>query len=175
MISHSHNQMLKIVMLILLFTFANSTLRAQEPEEQKTLHFKFDPDSLHLEVGDSAKVSIQLLDADGLLQGIPFFLFSRGGPQARRSVEVTPRRADSTGSVIAKIIAHRPGSFTLAARSIPSGGQRTRGDIPVRIAFPPLEKKFLLLIRALVCTPKRQLPMKPGYSMRPGSSDRIWK
>ena len=127
-----------IIVCFAISILFSQTLFAQEAEESDSLFFKFDQDSLQLDIGDTVRLKIDLINEAGELQTNPFFVFSRG-KNARRSVTVTPRRSDSTGTLIANIIAHKPGFFRIAARSI-SPGNRVRSEIPVKVNFPPLAK-----------------------------------
>ncbi len=70
---------------------------------------------------------------------MPFIMFGRGS-QARRSIEILPRLAKG-GSVDAKVIAHRPGTFKVNARTVTvKRANRMTGEIPVNVLFPPLDK-----------------------------------
>lgn len=126
-----------VVPILAIATLSSHTLIAQEAEPD-SLFFQFDRDSLQLDIGDTVQLKIELLNQDGELQNSPFFVFSRG-KNARRSITVTPRSSDSTGTLLANVVAHKPGSFTIAAFSF-SPGNRARSEIPARINFPPLAK-----------------------------------
>ena len=126
--------MKRAIQSIIILCFAipilfSQTLFAQEAEEADSLFFKFDQDSLQLDLGDTVQLKIELTNEAGELQTTPFFVFSRGR-NARRSLTVTPRRSDSTGTLAATIIAHKPGSFRIAAISF-SPGNRVRTEIPM--------------------------------------------
>ncbi len=106
-----------ILVALMTMFIVNSSLWSQDGEEDSLkLKFKFEPESIQLGVGDTVSVKIQLLNEAGEVHKMPFILFARGA-EARRSVEILPRRAKG-GSVDAKVIAHRPGTFKVNARSV---------------------------------------------------------
>lgn len=102
-----------------------------------TLHFTFEPESLELKVGETAKVKITLLDKDGEPSNNAFFVY--GG--RRGSLSTHPRLSDSTGVALVTVKAFKPGKQKLSVRSITTKREdRQRAFIPVKVAFPPLEK-----------------------------------
>lgn len=110
-------------------------------ESADGLHFKFDKEAIQLEVGEETEVTIKLVNEKGAIQPSSFLLYVRGqGRMARRSIEVNPRRSDSTGTATAKVKAYLPGGFNLFARSFGSRDERVQGSIPIDIAFPPLDR-----------------------------------
>lgn len=129
-----------ILLALMTLFIVNSSLWSQDVEEDSLkLKFKFEPESIQLGVGDTIIVKIQLLNEAGEIHKMPFILYARG-TKARRSVEVLPRLVKG-GSVDAKVIAHRPGTFKVNARTVTVKREnRMRGEIPVDVAFPPLEK-----------------------------------
>jgi hypothetical protein len=125
---------------------------AQElPDSTKKLQFKFSQPAMQANVGDELELEVNLVDENGELQHVPFFVFARGR-NARRSVEITPRRSDSTGTLTVKVKAHRPGKFRIQARSATSPEERVMGMVTIDIAFPPLEKITFLNPRSKVYT-----------------------
>lgn len=130
-----------ITFSILVSLLVTCTLFAQTPA-QKNLQFKFTPATLQLEVEKPVEVTIELLDADGNLVPTPFLLYARGqNRQARRALSVEPRRSDDSGKLVTTITAHRPGTFRLNARTASyRRDERFQADIPIDVAFPPLEK-----------------------------------
>jgi hypothetical protein len=128
----------------MIFLLAGSLLLAQETGARASMKFTFNPESLKLEVGDSAKIAIKLVDKNGNpVKNEPFFVFA-GGRRARRSVDVNPRRSDSSGTMVATVRAYRPGSFRLVARKIPRENdlqnERVFAMFPLEIPYPPLKK-----------------------------------
>ena len=109
----------RIISLLVILVFVAFSLPgvAQETKEMPKLHFKFEPDSLALDVGETVTLSITLLDENEQIHKMPFLLFSKGR-QARRAVEVQPRTSGDSGSVVAKVTAHKPGTYRLAARTV---------------------------------------------------------
>lgn len=102
---------------------------AQEPAE-----LVVDPPELTLEVGDTAQLSATVKDAAGNEMDRGVIFFSR----ARRFVGVNPA---------GMVEAHRPGEHTLVAMVPREAGVMNRRadmalmmEIPVTVAFPPLER-----------------------------------
>ena len=125
------------------FSQENQEDAAPKPE------FRFTPESIEANVGDVVDLKVELVGEDGELQSVPFFVFARGR-DARRSIEVDPRRSDSTGVLHAKVKVHRPGTFRLMAFSATSPEERVTGLMSVDIAFPPLDKITFLQPRTKV-------------------------
>ncbi|MCG8608608.1 hypothetical protein MJD09_26930, partial [bacterium] len=132
--------LLRILFVFLALVLAISVVGAQEREETPKLHFQFEPDSLVLGVGDTISVSVRLLDENNKIYEMPFLLFGQGR-QARRAVEVKPRTSGPGGSMVAQVVAHLPGLYRLAARTVTVKREdRKTENIPVEIAFPPLKR-----------------------------------
>ena len=115
-----------------------SILLGQDAEANSdSLHFRFEPDSLYLEVGDSATVEITLLTEDDLPSNNAFFIF--GGAQG--AVSAHPRISDSTGFAAVSIKAFRPGHQILNVRSISVKRiDRVKAKIPVEVPYPPISR-----------------------------------
>ena len=82
-----------ILVALMTMFIVNSSLWSQDTEEDSLkLKFKFEPESIQFEVGDTVIVKIQLLNEAGEIHKMPFILFARGaearkhgvGPRARR-------------------------------------------------------------------------------------------
>jgi len=125
--------MMKIIKWFIIITVA--FLGAQE-EINDTLQFRFEPDSFFLHVGETAEVTIKLLNPNGELSQNPFFVYG----QPRRALEVTPRISDSTGIAHVKIKPHKPGKLKLRTRSISVKREdRVYGSAIVEVPKPPLK------------------------------------
>lgn len=143
---------------ILFMSVLPGLLLAQQADSSSGLHFVFSPHELTVDVGDSGQVLVRLHSAEGAsIDSVVFVLLARGA-QARRSVTVRPRVSDSTGTLRATILAHRPGDFRLTARTMGENGRRIEASIPLRVPFPPLSRL------ELVGMPKR---LYAGSSVRP--------
>ena len=105
-------------------------------QAQPTSHFEFDPPRLDLAVGDTAEVSVRLLSEDGAVHAEAFMLFSRG----RGAVEVMAREVQPDGIATTKVVAHKPGSYTLTARTLGPRDVRVAGWLAVEVAYPPLKQ-----------------------------------
>ena len=108
---------------------------ASEESEKDSLYFTFEPEELTIEVGDSARVRITLMNDNGAIVENPFYIYGR-----RRALTTYPRLSDSSGVAVVKVKAFRPGSHELNARTITRKREdRVRGTMPVEIPYPPLK------------------------------------
>ncbi|HHZ80033.1 MAG TPA: hypothetical protein EYN68_06425 [Candidatus Marinimicrobia bacterium] len=108
---------------------------ASEESEKDSLYFTFEPEELTIEVGDSARVRITLMNDKGAIVENPFYIYGR-----RRALTTDPRLSDSSGVAVVKVKAFRPGSHELNARTITRKREdRVRGTMPVEIPYPPLK------------------------------------
>lgn len=125
--------------MFLILTISAAMLFSQEESEEPTdsLYFQFEPDSLHLEVGDSAVITIRLLMNDGELSNNPFYVYGR----KRGSLSTHPRISDSTGVAQVLVKAFRPGDLSLNVRSITvTRNDRVRDEMPVTVPYPPIAR-----------------------------------
>ena len=128
--------MKKLCALILI---ASSIGVGQEnAEEKKTKHsFIFEPDSLSLNIGETATATIKLVDADGNLVKNPFYIY--GLP--RRTLESTPRMSDSTGVAEVTIKVYKPGKLSINAFTLTQKREdRVTGRMPIEVPFPGLDR-----------------------------------
>ena len=106
-------------------------------ESSDSLYFKFIPDSIKLEIGDSATVSIQLLKKGGDLANNPFYIYG----EQRGTLSVYPRISDSTGVADVMVKVYKPGDLSLNVRSISTKRlDRVRDEMPVTVPYPPLAR-----------------------------------
>ena len=109
------------------------TIQAQEND---SLYFQFEPDSLHLTIGDSANVKITLFSEDSSLSNNQFLITG-----AWESVGVRPWISNLEGVANVLVKVFKPGSFKLRARNITSDRfKRVRGSMPITVPFPPIAK-----------------------------------
>ena len=122
-------------LLSLIFTsFLFAQDEAVEEAEKDSLYFIFEPEELTIEVGDSARVQIRLVNQNVENVENPFYIYGR-----RRAITTNPRLSDSSGVAMVTVKAFKPGSHELSARSITKNREdRVRGTMPVEIPYPPL-------------------------------------
>ena len=128
--------MKKLCALILI---ASSIGLGQENvEEKKAKHsFIFEPDSLSLNIGETATATIKLVDSDGNLVKNPFYIY--GLP--RRTLESTPRMSDSTGVAEVTIKVYKPGKLSINAFTLTQKREdRVTGRMPIEVPFPGLDR-----------------------------------
>ena len=102
------------------------TIQAQEND---SLYFQFEPDSLHLTIGDSANVKITLFSEDSSLSNNQFLITG-----AWESVGVRPWISNLEGVANVLVKVFKPGSFKLRARNITSDRfNRVRGSMPITV------------------------------------------
>ena len=124
---------LLLTLLITSFTYAQE--EAMEDSEKDSLSFVFQPEELVLEVGDSARVRITLINDKGERVETPFYIYGE-----RRALSTNPRISDSSGVALVTVKAFKPGKQQLNARSITRKREdRIRGKMHVEIPFPPLK------------------------------------
>ena len=123
-------------LLSLIFTsFLFAQDEAVEEAEKDSLYFIFEPEELTIEVGDSARVRITLVNQNGENVENPFYIYGR-----RRAITTNPRLSDSSGVAVVMVKAFKPGAHELSARSITKNREdRIRGTMPVEIPYPPLK------------------------------------
>jgi len=123
-------------LLSLIFTsFLFAQDEAVEEAEKDSLYFIFEPEELNIEVGDSARVRITLVNQNVENVENPFYIYGR-----RRAITTNPRLSDSSGVAVVMVKAFKPGAHELSARSITKNREdRIRGTMPVEIPYPPLK------------------------------------
>ena len=123
----------RLVFTCTTLLLANITAQAQDDD---SLFFQFEPDSLDLTIGDSANVKITLFSEDSSLSNNQFLMTG-----AWRAVEVRPWISNPKGVANVQVKVFKPGSFKLRARSItPDRFKRVRGSMPITVPFPPIAK-----------------------------------
>jgi len=118
---------------MLMLAFIGAPLIAQA---QPNLHFAFDPPRLELAVGDTVEVTVRLLNESDALHPEAFLIFARG----RRGIEVVSREVQPNGMGATRVVAHRPGTYALTARTLGPRDVRVTGRLTVEVLFPPLER-----------------------------------
>ena len=120
---------------LILTSFLLAQDETVEKAEKDSLYFIFEPEELTIEVGDSARVQITLVNQNRENVENSFYLYGR-----RRAITVTPRLSDSSGVAMVTVKAFKPGSHELSASSVTKKGEdRIRGTMPVEIPYPPLK------------------------------------
>ncbi|MCH8960521.1 MAG: hypothetical protein IH820_04165 [Bacteroidetes bacterium] len=118
---------------MMVFAFIGAPLIAQA---QQNLHFAFAPPRLELAVGDTVEVTVRLLNESDALHPEAFLIFARG----RRGIEVMSREVQPNGAATTWVVAHRPGTYALTARTLGPRDVRVTGRLAVEILYPPLER-----------------------------------
>ena len=131
--NRSNRQALNRIAWMLALVSISVPLAAQA---QPSLHFAFDPPQLELAVGDTTEVTVRLLNEDDALHPEAFLIFARG----RRGLEVMSREVQSDGTGTTQVVAHKPGSFTLTARTLGPRDVRVTGRLAVEVPYPSLER-----------------------------------
>jgi|ETN02SMinimDraft_2_1059926.scaffolds.fasta_scaffold04225_1 hypothetical protein len=137
-------KLLSIFLFNLVFTWAQD-----ESETGKdSMHFVFEPNSLFLQVGETGKVNIKLLNQDNELANIPFTIYSATDPGVGpiptwpgTSLNISPRASDSTGLANIIVKATRPGSLSLKVRSIGVSAYESPSvidEMKITVPFPPV-------------------------------------
>lgn len=121
----------KLSLIIIFLTIVQA-----QTENNDSLNFHFEPDSLYLAIGDSATVTISLLKADKSLSHNQFLLTGQWG-----AVEARPWISNSEGVAKVRVKAFKPGTHKLRVRSItPDRLKRVKDNILVEVPYPPLSK-----------------------------------
>ena len=117
---------------ILMFTI----LFAQPPSSQnKYLKFVFEPDSISLNVGESKKMVVRLVDTKGKQVESQFMV--RG---QRRALAVEPRMSDSTGISEITVQAYKSGKLSIRAYARGVKGGYVSGQLEIDVPSPPLDR-----------------------------------
>ena len=129
---------MKQTLLTMLVLAGATVLTGQDTTDvPEPFHFRFEPDSLYLAVGETAEVKITLLNAADELAQNPFFIY--GG--SRGAITADPRISDSTGFALVTLKAYKPGDQYLAVRSITVKREdRVRARIPIQVPYPPIAR-----------------------------------
>ena len=116
----------------------NISLGQEKTDIQENVYsFIFEPDSLSLNVGETATVKIKFVDLKGNVVQNPFFIFGR----PTRALESQPRLSDSTGVANVTITAFKPGKLSLSVRSISEKREdRVSATMPVEVPFPEIDR-----------------------------------
>ena len=125
------------LLLTLIFLVGVGFSQDDATEPSDSLYFRFIPDSIKLDIGDSVTVSIQLVKNDGALANNPFYIYG----EQRGTLSVYPRISDSTGVATVIVKVYKPGDLTLNVRSISTKRlDRVRDEMPITVPYPPLSR-----------------------------------
>ena len=116
----------------------NISLGQEKTDIQENVYsFIFEPDSLSLNVGETAMVKIKFVDLKGNVVQNPFFIFGR----PTRALESQPRLSDSTGVANVTITAFKPGKLSLSVRSISEKREdRVSATMTVVVPIPDIDR-----------------------------------
>ena len=123
---------------ILLSTFYLTSVFAQED-----FQFTFEPPELQIQLGESKKVTIRLLDKQQNLVKSSFSMYSAHDPGIGptpdwpgTSLSITPRVSDETGKATVSIEPNRSGTLKLKVR----GANGATGEMIVMVPKPAVKK-----------------------------------
>ncbi len=123
---------------ILLSTFYLTSVFAQED-----FQFTFEPPELQIQLGESKKVTIRLLDKQQNLVNSSFSMYSAHDPGIGptpdwpgTSLSISPRVSDETGKATVSIEPNRSGTLKLKVR----GANGTTGEMIVMVPKPAVKK-----------------------------------
>ena len=126
---------MKFKTLFFMFIILTTFIFAQESDDmnQNSLHFDFESDSIYLRIGESANVTIKLLDHNGELVNTAFSIY--GTP--RGDLKTNPRVSDSTGIASVVIVPFESGTHKLNVRTGYIEDQVV-GEMTVEVPLPPI-------------------------------------
>ena len=128
---------MKNLCFAILFALNISLGQEKTDIQENAYSFIFEPDSLSLNVGETATVKIKFVDLKGNVVQNPFFIFGR----PTRALESQPRLSDSTGVANVTITAFKPGKLSLSVRSISEKREdRVSATMPVEVPFPEIDR-----------------------------------
>ena len=128
---------MKNLCFAILFALNISLGQEKTDIQENAYSFIFEPDSLSLNVGETAMVKIKFVDLKGNVVQNPFFIFGR----PTRALESQPRLSDSTGVANVTITAFKPGKLSLSVRSISEKREdRVSATMPVEVPFPEIDR-----------------------------------
>ena len=128
---------MKNLCFAILFALNISMGQEKTDIQENAYSFIFEPDSLSLNVGETAMVKIKFVDLKGNVVQNPFFIFGR----PTRALESQPRLSDSTGVANVTITAFKPGKLSLSVRSISEKREdRVSATMPVEVPFPEIDR-----------------------------------
>ena len=111
-------------------------LFAQPPRSQnKDFKFVFEPESISLNVGESKKMTVRLVDSKGKQVQSQFMV--RG---QRRALAVEPRMSDSTGVSEITVQAYKSGKLSIRAFARGLKGGFVSGILELDVPDPPLDR-----------------------------------
>ena len=123
---------------ILLSTFFLTSVFAQED-----FQFTFEPPELQIQLGESKKVTIRLLDKQQNLVKSSFSMYSAHDPGIGptpdwpgTSLSISPRVSDETGKATVSIEPNRSGTLKLKVR----GANGATGEMIVMVPKPAVKK-----------------------------------
>ena len=121
-----------ITITLLSFT----VLTAQPPRSQnKDLKFVFEPETVSLNIGETKKMTVRLVDSKGK-QAKGMFMV-RG---QRKALSVEPRVSDSTGVAEITIKAYKGGKLAIRAYARGVKGGFVSGMLNIDVPDPPLDR-----------------------------------
>ena len=127
-----------IVVLNILFANPFSTTVKND-----SIYFVFNPPSLTINIGESARLNIKLIDKNKKLVTVPFTMYSANDPGIGptpdwpgTSINIVPRASDDSGEANVTLKPKRSGQLMLKVRSA-SG---VAGEMLINVPKPPVDK-----------------------------------
>ena len=103
--------------------------------QNKDFKFVFEPESISLNVGESKKMTVRLVDSKGKQVKSQFMV--RG---QRRALAVEPRMSDSTGVSEITVQAYKSGKLSIRAFARGLKGGFVSGILELDVPDPPLDR-----------------------------------
>ncbi|MAQ74240.1 MAG: hypothetical protein CMG22_03250 [Candidatus Marinimicrobia bacterium] len=129
--------------IFLLSTFYTICLIVGQEPQKDSASFVFDPPSLRINFGETAKVNIKLIDQKQELVNIPFTIYSANDPGIGptpdwpgTSINIVPRVSDDSGNALVTVQPKRSGKLLLKVRST-SG---IVGEMVIDVPKPPINQ-----------------------------------
>ena len=125
-------------LLSIFFIFGISNLLSIDSTSTNidSLYFRFEPDSVVLNIGDSTNIKVSIYNRDKLSEN-PFYVYGLD----RGSLTASPRMSKGKSIVNVKIKAVKPGDLTLNVRTVSiNRSDRLYDKIKVKVPFPEIDK-----------------------------------
>ena len=127
-------------LLITALVFANHSLPIAKND---SIFFVFNPPTLKVNVGESIKLNIKLIDKNNKLVDVPFTMYSANDPGIGptpdwpgTSINIVPRVSEGSGEVNVSLKPNRSGKLLLKVRS----ANGVSGELLIDVPKPPVDK-----------------------------------
>ena len=127
-------------LLITALVFANHSLPIAKND---SIFFVFNPPTLKVNVGESIKLNIKLIDKNNKLVDVPFTMYSANDPGIGptpdwpgTSINIVPRVSEGSGEANVSLKPNRSGKLLLKVRS----ANGVSGELLIDVPKPPVDK-----------------------------------